>query len=125
MCIRDRGLADWQSGTGPALLAQYQGLVLQMDTARLDARISQRFDAMLDMGALDEARAALPHWPDSPLQPPPWTRAIGAPELIAHLRGQISLPEATAAAKLASRQYAKRQRTWFRNRMKNWAQIAL
>jgi tRNA dimethylallyltransferase len=85
---------------------------------------------MMELGALNEARAALPHWPDDginqpapqPLpQPPPWTRAIGAPELIAHLRGQMTLPEAIAAATLASRQYAKRQRTWFRNRMKNWA----
>ena len=123
-----RGLADWQASTGPALLPlqDAQGIVLQMDTARLDARISQRFAAMMENGALDEARAALPHWPDDgtnhpPPQPPPWTRAIGAPELIAHLRGQMTLPEAIAAATLASRQYAKRQRTWFRNRMKNWA----
>lgn len=123
-----RGLADWQAGTGPALLPlqNAQALVVQMDTGRLDARISQRFDAMMDMGALEEARAALPHWPDdSPHQPPPWTRAIGAPELIAHLRGQIPLQDAIAKAKLASRQYAKRQRTWFRNRMKNWAAINL
>jgi tRNA dimethylallyltransferase len=121
-----RGLADWQASTGPALLPLHsaQALVLQMDTARLDARISQRFDAMIDLGALSEARAALPHWPgDGPNQPPPWTRAIGAPELIAHLRGQITLQDAIVAAKLASRQYAKRQRTWFRNRMKNWAVI--
>ncbi len=125
-----RGLADWQASTGPALLPlqNAQALVLQMDIARLDARISQRFDAMMDQGALDEARTALPHWPDGgtnqpPPQPPPWTRAIGAPELIAHLRGQITLHDAIAAAKLASRQYAKRQRTWFRNRMKNWAPL--
>ncbi len=125
-----RGLADWQASTGPALLPlqNAQALVLQMDIARLDARISQRFDAMMDQGALDEARTALPHWPDGgtnqqPPQPPPWTRAIGAPELISHLRGQITLHDAIAAAKLASRQYAKRQRTWFRNRMKNWAPL--
>jgi tRNA dimethylallyltransferase len=125
-----RGLADWQASTGPALLPlqNAQCMVLHMDTARLDTRISQRFDAMMDHGALDEVRAALPHWPvdgpnQPPRQPPPWTRAIGAPELIAHLRGQMTLQDAVANAKLASRQYAKRQRTWFRNRMKNWAQI--
>ncbi len=123
-----RGLAEWQAGTGPALLSlpACTALVLQMDTARLDARISQRFDTMMDMGALEEARAALPHWPqDDTQQPPPWTRAIGAPELIAHLRGQMTLQGAIAAAKLASRQYAKRQRTWFRNQLKNWAPFAL
>lgn len=123
-----RGLAVWQASTGPALLPlqNAQALVLQMDTARLDARISQRFDAMMEHGALIEVRAALPHWPkDGPNQPPPWTRAIGAAELVAHLRGQITLQDAIAAGTLASRQYAKRQRTWFRNRMKNWAAITL
>lgn len=122
-----RGLADWQASTGPALLPldQAEALVVQIETARLDARIAQRFDTMMDQGALDEVRAALPHWPeDGPHQPPPWTRAIGAPELIAHLRGQITRAQAIAAAKLSSRQYAKRQRTWFRNRMQNWAVYA-
>ena len=119
-----RGLAQWQQQTGPALLplSSCEGVVLTMDVAKLDARIAQRFDTMLRAGALEEARAALPFWPkDGQGRPPPWTRAIGAPELIAHLQGQLSLDEAKAAAILASRQYAKRQRSWFRNRMKNWA----
>jgi tRNA dimethylallyltransferase len=47
-------------------------------------------------------------------------RAIGAPELVAHLRGEMSRDAAVEAAKIATRQYAKRQRTWFRNRMKQW-----
>lgn len=59
----------------------------------------------------------------------PWTRAIGAPELIAHLRGQITLDQARDAAVLASRQYAKRQRTWFRARpgarMETWRALDL
>jgi tRNA dimethylallyltransferase len=125
----ERGLADWQADTGPPLLplAQVEALVLTMDPAQLDTRIAQRFDAMLKMGALDEVRAALPYWPegDSHTQPPPWTRAIGAPELAAYLRGKASLECSVTAAKLASRQYAKRQRTWFRNRMKNWTAFNL
>ncbi len=123
-----RGLADWQAATGPALLPLQtcQAVVLHMDTARLDARIAQRFALMMAEGALDEVRAALPYWPHhSPTQPPPWTRAIGAPELVAHLRGTLSRDEATQAAILASRQYAKRQRTWFRNKMSNWAALSL
>jgi tRNA dimethylallyltransferase len=68
---------------------------------------------MLDEGAVEEARAALPYW-----QPErPWARAIGAPELVAHLRGESTLTAARAAAILASRQYAKRQRTWFRTQL--------
>ncbi|MDZ4392411.1 tRNA (adenosine(37)-N6)-dimethylallyltransferase MiaA [Cypionkella sp.] len=118
-----RGLAAWQDATGPALLplAEAEALVIRPDVAWLDARIARRFAAMLAEGALDEVRAALPFW--QPGQP--WAKAIGAPELVAHLHGEISLAEAAEAAALASRQYAKRQRTWFRSRMKHWREITL
>jgi tRNA dimethylallyltransferase len=43
---------------------------------------------------------------------------------VAHLRGELTLDAARAAAQAATRQYAKRQRTWFRSRMKGWRQIA-
>ena len=116
-----RGLADWQASGAPPLLplAAVEALVLRPSVPWLDARIDRRFSVMLEEGALDEARTALPHW-----QPErPWARAIGAPDLIAHLRGEVTLEAARSAAILASRQYAKRQRTWFRNRMKLWRSI--
>lgn len=118
-----RGLAAWQDSTGPAILplAQCEALVVRPDVDWLDARIARRFNMMLEEGALDEARAALPFWDAAQ----PWAKAIGAPELIAHLRGEISLTAARDAATLASRQYAKRQRTWFRSRMKAWREVAL
>jgi tRNA dimethylallyltransferase len=118
-----RGLAGWQADTGPPLLAPDRVAALVLDPERdwLAARIDRRFDAMMAAGALDEVRAALPAW-----QPgAPWTRAIGAPELAAHLRGECPVAEAVAAAKTASRHYAKRQRTWFRSRMAQWRRIAL
>lgn len=117
-----RGLADWQAETGPPLLPvdQAQALVLTPDPAWLNARIDHRFDAMISDGALDEVRAELPHWDAAR----PSARAIGAPELIAHLGGETDLATAVAAAKIASRQYAKRQRTWFRSRMGAWRRIA-
>ena len=74
---------------------------------------------MLAEGALDEVRAVLPFWQPDAL----WARAIGAPELVAHLRGETDLATATALAQAASRQYAKRQRTWFRSRMQGWHKI--
>ncbi|WP_110813323.1 tRNA (adenosine(37)-N6)-dimethylallyltransferase MiaA [Pseudoroseicyclus aestuarii] len=116
-----RGIADWQAETPPPLLPleTAEALVLTPDPAWLNARIARRFDAMLGGGALDEARAALPHW----APPQPWTRAIGAPELIAHLRGEMDLPAAREAAVIASRQYAKRQRSWFRSRMRAWTAV--
>jgi tRNA dimethylallyltransferase len=118
-----RGLADWQADTGPPLLplGQAQALVLTPDPAWLNVRIDRRFDTMIAEGALEEARAELPHWDAAR----PSARAIGAPVLIAHLRGEMDLPDAVAAAKIASRQYAKRQRTWFRSRMGAWRNWSL
>ena len=118
-----RGLVAWQAGAQPPLLplAEVVPLVLRPDPDWLGARIDTRFDAMIAAGALDEVRAALPGW--QPTRPS--SRAIGAPELVAHLRGETTLAEAVALAKIASRQYAKRQRTWFRNRMKDWCAVSL
>ena len=116
-----RGMAAWQADTSAPLLplCDAQTLVLQPTVPWLDARIARRFSVMLDEGALDEARAALPHWQADR----PWARAIGAPELVAHLRGESTLNAARNAAILASRQYAKRQRTWFRTRMAEWTKV--
>ena len=116
-----RGMAAWQADTSAPLLplCDAQTLVLQPTVPWLDARIARRFSVMLDEGALDEARAALPHWQADR----PWARAIGAPELVAHLRGESTLNAARDAAILASRQYAKRQRTWFRTRMSEWTTV--
>ena len=118
-----RGLADWQDQTGPALLPleNAEAIVLRPDVAWLNGRIDQRFDSMVAMGAVDEVAAELPFWdPDHAS-----ARAIGAPELIRHLRGEVALAAAIAAAKQASRQYAKRQRTWLRSRMKAWHEVFL
>jgi tRNA dimethylallyltransferase len=76
---------------------------------------------MLDEGALEEVRAMEPGW----VAERPSSRAIGAPELISYLRGESTRSEAIFASILASRRYAKRQRTWFRNRMKDWREVAL
>jgi tRNA dimethylallyltransferase len=74
---------------------------------------------MLAAGALDEVAANLADF--APRHPA--DRAIGAAELAAHLRGEVTLDAARAAAILASRQYAKRQRTWFRTRMAAWTAV--
>ncbi|MEO0385850.1 MAG: tRNA (adenosine(37)-N6)-dimethylallyltransferase MiaA, partial [Pseudomonadota bacterium] len=55
----------------------------------------------------------------------PAYRAIGVPELMAHLEGQMTREEAVSAAIIATRQYAKRQRTWMRRRMADWHAVAL
>jgi tRNA dimethylallyltransferase len=118
-----RPLASWQDETPPPLLplTAATAIVLRPDPAWLNARIAARFDAMLAAGALDEARTMLPRWNPAHLS----SKAIGAAELIAHLQGRMSLHTAREAAITASRQYAKRQRTWFRNRMDGWPPLLL
>lgn len=113
-----RGLADWQADTPPPLLDLEACTAIRLDAPVewLNDRIAKRFDHMLAMGALDEVAANLARWNPALLS----MRAIGAPELVAYLRGETDLQEARNRAIIASRQYAKRQRTWFRARMGRW-----
>jgi tRNA dimethylallyltransferase len=76
---------------------------------------------MLAGGALDEARALAPYWHRAKGA----RKAIGGPELIAVTEGRLSLDAAREASVIATRQYAKRQRTWFRARMAGWRPLAL
>ncbi|MEO3414245.1 tRNA (adenosine(37)-N6)-dimethylallyltransferase MiaA [Roseovarius sp. CAU 1744] len=116
-----RGLAHWQDSTPPPLLplAQATPLLLDAEKTWLNQRIARRFDQMLAGGALEEARTNLSGWNPGALS----SRAIGAAELIAHLRGELTLDQAREAATIATRQFAKRQRTWFRARMGGWMPI--
>ncbi len=116
-----RGLAAWQDDTPPPALplSACTALLIEADRDWLAERIDRRFDLMLAEGALDEVRAVLPIWESGAL----WAKAIGAPELVAHLRGEVDLATARTLAQAASRQYAKRQRTWFRSRMRDWHKI--
>jgi tRNA dimethylallyltransferase len=116
-----RGLAWWQGQGGAPLLpgAAAERVVFRPSVPWLDARIARRFDLMLEAGALEEARGVLGRWEPQAL----WARAIGARELVAHLRGEIGIAAARDQAVLASRQYAKRQRTWLRSKMAEWREI--
>jgi tRNA dimethylallyltransferase len=111
-------LRDWQDETPPPLIAAEasQRLVIMADRDWLAERIERRFRMMMDQGALDEVRQILPIW-DPAKQ---WARAIGAPELVAALKGEMAMDEAIKRAIIATRQYAKSQRIWFRGRMKEW-----
>ncbi len=118
-----RPLSDWQADTPPPLLplSRATALLLVADRDWLNARIAARFDQMLATGALEEARTNLPRWPGAGGA----RSAIGAAELIAHLQGHMTLDAARDATITASRQYAKRQRSWFRSNMGDWTPLRL
>lgn len=109
-----RPLSEWQreKGEGPLPGLRFLTLVLQPERQGLRQTIARRFEAMLTSGVLDEVRALigrrLPH--DRPV-----SRAVGMPQLAAHLEGKIPLDQAVSAVVTATRQYAKRQDTWFRH----------
>lgn len=114
-------MAAWQDDTPPPLLPldRAQPIVINAPKDWLSPRIEKRFDMMLAQGAMDEARAMEHKWDPRHLS----SKAIGARELIAHLRREITLDSARDSAIIATRQYAKRQRTWLRARMNRWRWI--
>jgi tRNA dimethylallyltransferase len=84
-------------------------------------RIDARFDAMMAAGALDEVRALAARNLNPSL---PAMKAHGVPWLIRHLKGEIALAEAVDSGKRDTRQYTKRQVTWFRNQLPQFEWIA-
>ena len=87
--------------------------VLLPDREELFARCDRRLEVMFEDGAVEEVAALLQR--DDVAVNAPVRRAIGVPEIAEMLAGMIGRDEAIARAQLATRQYAKRQYTWFRN----------
>ena len=108
-----RPLADWQKDKLGGIGDQIDLIPMILLPPRdwLYARCDARFVQMMDAG-LDEVAALLARGLDPDL---PVMRAIGVPELADHLAGRLSRDAALAAAQMATRNYAKRQFTWFRN----------
>jgi len=96
-------------------------LVIAPDRAWLHARIEARFDAMVVAGGWEEAEAFAALDLDPAL---PAMKAIGIRELVAAARDRTPREDAVRDAKTATRRYAKRQETWFRNQMADWERIA-
>ncbi|MBB5725277.1 tRNA dimethylallyltransferase [Sphingomonas endophytica] len=112
-----RTLAAWQADRSGGIghMFDVRGLVLLPDRETLMARCDARLAEMFAMGGVEEvaallARADIPA--DAPVR-----RAIGVPEIVAMLSGERSRDDALTAAQLATRRYAKRQYTWFRNQL--------
>jgi tRNA dimethylallyltransferase len=114
-----RSLASFQDSEHAPLLEgwEVEKLVLNPDREVLRERIARRFIAMLDQGAVEEVEAFLARKLDPSL---PAMKAIGVREIGDWLAGRSTREEMIERAVTATRQYAKRQRTWFRGRMADW-----
>lgn len=122
-----KGLAAWAAEAAAApLIAPVDAvrLALTPERDRLADRIDRRFAAMVQTGALEEvaameARAAR----EALANDLPGRKALGAAELAAYLRGEMRIDDAIDRAAAATRQYAKRQRTWLRNQLGDWPRL--
>jgi len=116
-----KSIVSWQADTPPPILNinKCDAILMHSSTHWLNERIKIRFEAMLDKGVLEEITENSQSW-DPQLQS---SQAIGATQLIEYNLGRISIEKATELAVIASRQYAKRQKTWFRKRMENWRTV--
>jgi tRNA dimethylallyltransferase len=111
-----RSLSDWHREGLPPLLppGSFSALFLAPDRDDLYARIDARFDAMLKAGAVEEVARLAARQLDPLL---PVMKAQGVPQLIRHIRGEITLEAAAALGRAETRRYAKRQFTWFRHQL--------
>jgi tRNA dimethylallyltransferase len=114
--VRATGLpiGTWQRTVAPRPGYRFATILLAPPRDRLYAACNLRFGRMIETGALTEAArlAARALDPDLPAM-----KALGFPELLSHLQGEMRLDAAVAAAQRATRRYAKRQMTWFRHQM--------
>lgn len=113
-----RTLSAFKADTRPLIAPdRWTGRVVEPPRDRLYAACDRRVDVMIQTGALDEVRTLLDRRLDPAL---PAMKAVGVRELGAHLAGDMTLDAAVAAMKQATRNYAKRQLTWFRNQTPDW-----
>ena len=113
-----RGIHSWQSVKCEPLLplGETHPIMVHLERERLARRIEDRVRLMARDGALSECETMLGDWDPSLAS----SKAIGAKEFVAFLLGERSLDDAIAQTVISTRQYAKRQMTWFKGRMKNW-----
>jgi tRNA dimethylallyltransferase len=112
-----RPLAEWQEAPAQSILknSHIAAFVLDPPRSELRARIAVRFEEMVERGGLKEAAALAGLDPALPA-----AKLLGLRPLQALAAGQISRSDALEQAITATRQFAKRQMTWFRNRMPHY-----
>ncbi len=123
MLATGRSLLEWHQDNKPANIdvARTANVFLMPDRDELLRRIDTRFDAMMAAGALEEVRWLATRKLNPSL---PAMKAHGVPWLIRHLSSEIPLAEAVEGSKRDTRQYTKRQATWFHNQLPEFEWIA-
>ncbi len=118
-----KALSWWQRQEAASLYPRESFRIFQMDIPRpeLYRRCDERFIQMLKQGVLEEVKQLLALNLPADL---PVVKSVGIKELTAHLQGKISLEEAAAKAQQATRNYAKRQLTWFRHQLPEAVKVA-
>lgn len=111
-----QSIVTFQERRGPVLVdpERAEKIVVLPDRALLHERIDRRFEIMLETGAIEEVTALLALSPSPEM---PVMKAIGVQEISALLRGETSRKQVVERGSALTRQYAKRQMTWFRNQM--------
>lgn len=109
-----RSPSDWQADRAEPPPLRFATVILLPPRETVYRACETRLDAMIAAGALDEVRRLMAMNLDPTL---PAAKAVGVPEFMAHLRGEMALDEALAAAGAATRRYAKRQMTWLRHQI--------
>jgi len=114
-----KSLTYWRNIPGVSLLEDWPvcRVVLGLEREKLYQRCDLRFGQMIEEGALDEVRDLAAQNLDPAL---PIMKALGVPQLLAYVAGDLDLEQAAEQAKRETRRYAKRQMTWFRGQMADW-----
>ncbi|TCU10491.1 tRNA (adenosine(37)-N6)-dimethylallyltransferase MiaA [Rhizobium sullae] len=118
-----QSILRYQEHAGQVIVdpASAEKIVVLPERAVLHQRINARFEKMLEQGAEDEVKSllALGLSPEMPVM-----KAIGVSQIAAMLKGEMTRSEVIEKAAAATRQYAKRQMTWFRNQMdESWKHL--
>lgn len=116
-----RALSDWTADTRPLLApGSWSGVVIEPERSALYARCDARVAWMVKHGAVGEVERLRARHLDPAL---PAMKAVGVREFGAHLEGTSTLGDAITATRQATRNYAKRQLTWFRNQTPDWKRL--
>lgn len=118
-----RSLSYWQEQKTEGLLSEEEchRFVVSWPREQLYERINERFKIMIESGGIEEVRQLKADGFDEPEKRGlPMLRALGVPDLMAYIEGEMSLEAAIERASMQTRRYAKRQLTWLRGNMISW-----